>query len=213
MQLPPPLPPFHPSLPLAAQAADPSRGRAISRPAGEAAGYEHPVLLPRSPGRRGRGQSFLFLKQLEGKDGACPPQFSSFQAAILQPGKNSPPSSPASPQIFPAASEAAAVSTGTFPFAFLSFSSKPSPRIFMSWIKPPSFLQLPAQCLGSLLPNLMAIKAKKTLQNTDDQKQRAVMLPFLAYAPWQHVCAKDSSKESCPASFPPKFRWKPPGAG
>lgn len=99
-------------------------------------------------------------------------------------------------------------------FSPVSFSSKPCPRIFMSWIKPPSFLQLPAQCLGNLLPNLLATKAKKTLQNTDDQKQSAVMLPFLAYAPWQHVSAKDSPKEafckSCPASFPPKFRWKPP---
>lgn len=84
----------------------------------------------------------------------------------------------------------------------------------MSWIKPPSFLQLPAQRLGNLLPNLLATKAKKTLQNTDDQKQSAVMLPFLAYAPWQHLSAKDSSKEasckSCPASFPPKSDGNPP---
>lgn len=84
----------------------------------------------------------------------------------------------------------------------------------MSWIKPPSFLQLPAQRLGNLLPNLPAPKAKKTLQNTDDQKQSAVMLPFLAYAPWQHLSAKDSSKEasckSCPASFPPNSDGTPP---
>lgn len=84
----------------------------------------------------------------------------------------------------------------------------------MSWIKPPSFLQLPAQRLGNLLPNLPATKAKKTLQNTDDQKQSAVMLPFLAYAPWQHLSAKDSSKEasckSCPASFPPNSDGNPP---
>lgn len=58
----------------------------------------------------------------------------------------------------------------------------------MSRIKPPSFPQLPAQCLGNLLPNSLATKAKKTLQNTDDQKQkrRNASLPCIcSLAAWQ----------------------------
>lgn len=143
------------------------------------------------------------LKQSEGKDGACPPQFSSFQAAILLQ---------AHPQLHrfsPLPLKQLLCPRGCFLSCFspVSFSSKPFPWIFVSWIKPPSFLQLPAQCLGNLLPNLLVTMAKKTLQNTDDQKQSAVMLLLLAYAPWQHVSATGSSKEasckSCPARFPP----------
>lgn len=98
-------------------------------------------------------------------------------------------------------------------FSCISFSSKPSPWIFMSWIKPPSSLQLPAQCLGNLLPKLLATKAKKPLQNRDDQKQSAVILLFLAYAPWQHGNRKNSLKDvsckPCPASFP-QFQMESP---
>lgn len=102
-------------------------------------------------------------------------------------------------------------------FSPIVFSSKPSPWIPMSWIKPPSCLQLPAQGLGNLLPSLLATKARKSLQNTGEQQQSAVMLPFLAYAPWQCVSAKDSSKEasceSCPASSPPGTDGSPPCSG
>lgn len=97
----------------------------------------------------------------------------------------------------------------------MSFSSKPSPWIFMSWIKPPSSLRLPAQCLGSLLPKLLATKSKKSLQNRNDQKQSAVILPFLAYAPWQRGNRKESLKDAsckpCPASFP-QFQMEAPHA-
>lgn len=136
------------------------------------------MLLQRSPERRGGGQSFI--KAIGGKRWSLP-------SSVLLPGCH------------PAARERTLhltlISTDfscclqsscrahedvSFRISLppVSFSSKPSPWIFMSWIKPPSSLRLPAQRLGKLLPNLLATKAKKTLQNTDDQKQSAVMLPF-----------------------------------
>lgn len=115
-QLPPPRPPFHPSLPIAARAADPSRSRAISCPSSKAAGCEQRVFLPCSPEMGEGGQSFPFVEESEEKDGAYAPQVSSFHTAILQSGKNSSLSSSSSPQIFPAVSGAAAVPTRIFPF-------------------------------------------------------------------------------------------------
>lgn len=135
-QLPPPLPPFHPSLPIEDRAADPSRSRAISRPTSEAAGCEQRVLLPCSPETRGGGQSFPLLKESEEKYGVYPPQVSSFHTVILWSGKNSTLSSASSPQIFPAVSEAAAVPTRIFPFCL-----SPASALVQSHL--PGFL-----CLG-----------------------------------------------------------------
>ena len=84
-------------------------------------------------------------------------------------------------------------------FSPVSCSSKPSPWIFMFWLKPPSFLQLSAQCLGNLLPNLLATKAKKTLQNTDDQKQ---CLPFSHMLPGSMLALR-TPRRRLPASPAP----------
>lgn len=131
--LPPPLPHPHPS-------------PAVPVPV---LGHEQRVFLC-VLWEKGRGRSFVSIKYR---------RKSKRPLLLSYPPANSAASSQLTliPTNLPSAhaSEAAAVP--------ISFNSKPSPWIFMlpPWNKAPSFLQVPAQCLGNALPNLLVTRPRK----------------------------------------------------